>query len=45
MFPTFFLSDREGVVAGDVGEVASVVEGEDADVAAASELKAVDAAV
>jgi hypothetical protein len=35
----------EGVVAGDVAQVAGVVEGEDTDVVAAADLKAVDPAV
>lgn len=39
------LSRGEGVVAGDLDEVAGVVEGEDADVVAAADLEAVDAAV
>ena len=46
--PAFFclvLTGSKGVVAGDLGEVAGVVEGEDADVVAASHLEAVDAAV
>ena len=42
----FKLSTRgEGVVAGDLDEVAGVVYGQDADVAAAAELEAIDAAV
>src|SRR5687768_13007793 len=39
------LSGRKGVVSGYFGEVAGVVDGEDADVVAAADLEAVDAAV
>ena len=39
------LSSAEGVVAGYVGEVAGVVDGEDSYVAAAADLEAVDAAI
>jgi len=41
----FYLPGGEGVVAGDLGEVAGVIEGEDADVARAADLKAIYAAV
>lgn len=43
--PPFILYCGEGVVAGGLGQVAGVVDGEDADVAAAADLEAVDAAV